>query len=314
MNNILFVGGAGFIGSNLIKTFIKNREFNVFVFETPFANISRISIYENNVTLIRGFLSDYDLLHSVIKDYRIQTVVHLVSTLIPGSTYDDYKREFENIIFPTVRLMSLCAEKKIKFVYFSSGGTVYGNDVNEKFNELDALAPISYYGLSKQIIENSILFDHRSKSLRYLIIRPSNPFGSGQALHANQGLIAVAISKILSDEPIAVWGDGTSIRDYIYIDDLSDAFFQLIDKNVENDTINIGSGFGYSIHDIIARLKNIAGDGIKVKYENSRSVDVTKMVLDITKLHSYIDVNHTPLETGMRKFYDQIKMILKNEG
>jgi len=178
---------------------------------------------------------------------------------------------------------------------------------------LDALAPISYYGLSKQIIENSILFDHRSKSLRYLIIRPSNPFGSGQALNANQGLIAVAIGKILANEPIVVWGDGNSIRDYIYIDDLSNAFFQLIDKNVENDTINIGSGFGYSVHDIIARLKNIAGDGIKVKYENSRSVDVNKMILDITKLHSYIDVIHTPLETGMRKFYDQIKILLKNE-
>jgi len=314
MNNILFVGGAGFIGSNLIKSFIKDTEYNVFVFETPFANLSRIANLNDKITLIRGFLSDYDLLNSVIKDYRIQTVVHLVSTLIPGSTYDDYKREFENIIFPSVRLMNLCAERKIMFVYFSSGGTVYGNDLNERFKELDVLAPISYYGLSKQIIENSILFEHRSKSLRYLIIRPSNPFGSGQALNANQGLIAVAIGKILANEPIAVWGDGNSIRDYIYIDDLSDAFYQLITKNVENDTINIGSGFGYSIHDIIARLKNIAGDGIKVKYENSRSVDVSKMVLDITKLHSYIDVSHTPLEVGMRKYFNQIKLMLKNEG
>ena len=128
MNNILFIGGAGFIGSNLIKSFIHNTEYKVFVYETTFANTSRISIYEDKITFIQGLLSDYDLLSTVIVDYRIQTVVHLVSTLIPGSTYDDYKREFENIIFPTVRLMNLCAEKQIKFVYFSSGGTVYGND------------------------------------------------------------------------------------------------------------------------------------------------------------------------------------------
>jgi len=313
MKNILFIGGAGFIGSNLIKQFIQNTEYNVFVFETPFANTSQISIYENKITLIQGFLSDYDLLSSVILDYKIDIVVHLVSTLIPGSTYDDYKREFENVIFPSVRLMSLCAVKKVKFVYFSSGGTVYGNDVNERFNELDALVPISYYGLSKQILENSILFENRTENLRFLILRPSNPFGPGQAIHANQGLIAVAIGKILADEPIEIWGDGNSIRDYIYIDDLCEAFFQLIDKNVENNIINIGSGFGYSINDIIGRLKNIVGDNFNVKYENSRTVDVTRMVLDITKLHTYIDVKHTPLEIGMRKFYNYIKMTLKNE-
>jgi len=115
MKNILFIGGAGFIGSNLVKSFLQNGEYNIFVFETPFANISRILIQDNKITLIRGFLSDYDLLNSVLKDYKIQTVVHLVSTLIPGSSYDDYKREFENIIFPSVRLMSLCAEKMINF-------------------------------------------------------------------------------------------------------------------------------------------------------------------------------------------------------
>lgn len=310
MINILFIGGAGFIGSNLIKAFVDNRKYNVFVFETTFANISQISEYKENITIIRGFLSDYDLLSTVLVDFKIHTVVHLVSTLIPGSTYDDYKREFETVIFPTVRLMSFCAEKQIKFVYFSSGGTVYGNDLRDKFDESDTLAPISYYGLSKQILESSILFENRCRNLNYLIIRPSNPFGHGQALNGNQGLIAVAIGKILANEPIVVWGDGNSIRDYIYIDDLADAFFQLIDKRVINDTINIGSGFGYTINDIIARLQNIVGDSINVKYEGSRTVDVSRMVLDITKLQSYIEVKHTPLEVGMKAFYDHIKLKL----
>lgn len=307
MKNILFIGGAGFIGSNLIRPFISNPQYKVFVYETPLANISKIAPCGNEITIIRGFLSDYDLLSTLILENKIDKVVHLVSSLIPGSTYDDYKREYENIIFPTIKLMSFCAGKKIEFIYFSSGGTVYGNDSNEKFKEEDTLAPISYYGLSKQIIENSILFENRISKLRYLIIRPSNPFGPGQALNANQGLIAVAIGKLLSNEELVIWGDGNSVRDYMYIDDLSDSFFQLINTNIENDIINIGSGFGYSINDIIEHLNAIVSEDVKVRYEKSRLVDVSRMVLDITKLHSYINVKHTPLALGIKQFYDFIK-------
>lgn len=309
--NILFIGGAGFIGSNLIKPFIKNNEYNIFVYEPLFANISQIENDKKNITLIRGTLADYNLLSAIIIDHDIQTVVHLVSTLIPGSSYDDYKREFENVIFPSVRLMELCAKRNVKFVYFSSGGTIYGNNSNEEFKEPDRPAPISYYGLSKQILEDSILFENRRGNLCYLIIRPSNPFGFGQSLNGSQGFIAVSIGKILANEPIIVWGDGSSVRDYIYIDDLADSFFQLINNNIENETINIGSGFGYSINEIIAQLKKIAGDVFKVKYESSRSVDVSRMILDITKLKTYINVKHTPLEEGMQVFFNCIKTILK---
>ncbi|RZL40863.1 MAG: NAD-dependent epimerase/dehydratase family protein [Pedobacter sp.] len=307
MKNILFIGGAGFIGSNLIKPFVMGAQYNVFVYETPLANVSKISSFEGKMTLIRGFLSDYDFLTTLVLENKIDKVVHLVSTLIPGSTYDDYKREYENIIFPTIKLMSFFADRKIEFIYFSSGGTVYGNDSNEKFKEDDLLAPISYYGLSKQMIENSILFENRVSKLRYLIIRPSNPFGPGQTLNGNQGLIAVAIGKILSKEELIIWGDGNSVRDYMYIDDLSDAFFQLINSNIENDIINMGSGFGYSINDIIEHLNAVVIEDVKVRYEKSRSVDVSRMVLDITKLHSYISVQHTPLAIGIKQFYDFIK-------
>lgn len=312
MKNILFIGGAGFIGSNLMSPFLNNSGYKVFVIETPLANISKLSIYKDKITLIRGFLSDFDLLQTVIIEHKIQKIVHLVSTLIPGSSYSDYKKEYENVIFPTVKLMGLCAEREIEFVYFSSGGTVYGDDSAEKFKESDTLAPISYYGLSKQIIENSILFENRSKKLDYLIIRPSNPFGPGQNLNSGQGLIAVAIGKILSNEPLVIWGDGNSVRDYMHIDDLSDSFFNLIDSNVKNDIINIGSGFGYSINDIIVQLNSIFEEDVKVVYEKSRIVDVSNMVLDISKLHSYVKVKHTPINIGIKQFYEYIKIEITN--
>lgn len=309
--NILFIGGAGFIGSNLIHTFVKDDKYRIFVFEPTFANTGRLADIDEKVTIIRGAIADFDLLKCVIEDHRINIIVHLVSTLIPGSTYEDFKREFENVVFPTSRLMELCADKKVKFIYFSSGGTVYGNSVQgEKFKETDHLAPISYYGLTKQIIESNILFENRRGKLDYLIVRPSNPFGKGQSLHGNQGFIAVALGKILAGDPIEVWGDGTSVRDYIYIDDLADAFYKMVDNGVNNEIVNIGSGFGYSVNDIIGRLHHCIDIPFEVNYKESRSVDVNSMVLDITKLHELVDVKHTHLEDGIKKFYEYIKTLI----
>ncbi len=111
--------------------------------------------------------------------------------------------------------MDYCASNHIEFVFLSSGGTVYGVK-GGVISENEPVAPISYYGLSKVQIEDLINFYHRRYNLNYLILRPSNPYGFGQNLYGKQGLIAVIIGKILSKESIVVFGDGTTIRDYIY--------------------------------------------------------------------------------------------------
>ena len=244
--NILFIGGAGFIGSNLIKALDKDK-YVITVVEPENAFIDRLDC--QNVNLYRGSLDDINFIEDVILKQNIEIIIHLVSTLIPGSNYEDYKREYKNVIFPTIELMEICAKKRIRFVYFSSGGTVYGNrnDVLP-FEETDPMTPISYYGWSKQMMENSILFMHRTVGLDYLIIRPSNPYGHGQNLYGKQGIVAVAIGKILKDEQIEVWGDGSAVRDYIYVDDLARIFVKLIEGNVHCTTLNIGSGRGYSVY------------------------------------------------------------------
>lgn len=311
MKKILFLGGAGFIGSNLIRSFL-NRTSNleISVLEPTFANVGRLD--GMNVQIYRGELSDIDFLQSIIEANNIDTVVHLVATIIPGSTFEDYKREYQQVIFPTIELMEVCAQRHITFVYFSSGGTVYGNRTDLKpFVETDSMAPISYYGWSKQMMENSIQYVHRTAGLKYLILRPSNPYGHGQNIHARQGLIAVAMGKILAAEPIEVWGNGSNIRDYIYIDDLAEAVVQLLEKNVYNTTVNIGSGEGASINDIIHILRDVVEEEVKVDYKPARSVDVSHMILDTTRLKSYINMEFTPLKDGIELFYNDIKEKLK---
>lgn len=305
MKNILFIGGAGFIGSNIIREF-DLANYSIHVLEPE--NVNTFRLDGIHVEVHRGSLADIDAIRLLIDKYKIQTIVHLVSTLIPGSTYEDYKREFKNVIFPSIELMEICANLNIKFVYFSSGGTVYGNRNDMKpFHEGDDMSPISYYGWSKQMMENSILFKHRTAGLNYLIVRPSNPYGHGQNIHAKQGLVAVAIGKILEGLPMEVWGDGSSIRDYIYIDDLARIFRQLIEREVNNMTLNIGSGRGYSVNDVLAFLKIVSGVDYKIEYKNPRPVDVSNMVLDVENLKKYVDIEFTPFMDGVKAFYDEEK-------
>ena len=307
MNNILFLGGAGFIGSNLIRTLIGRKDdIKVYVLEPSFANISRLDGME--VQVFRGTLQDIDFVQSIIEANHIDTIVHLVATIIPGSTFEDYKREYQQVIFPTIELMQYCAQKDIKFVYFSSGGTVYGNRTDmTPFKETDSMAPISYYGWSKQMMENSILYVHRTAGLKYLIVRPSNPYGHGQNIHAKQGLIAVALGKILAGDPIVVWGDGSNVRDYIYIDDLCEVLCQLLEEDVCNTTLNIGSGVGASINDIIQVLRDVVREEVQVEYQPARKVDVSHMILDTTHLKQYVNVEFTSLVDGVTRFYRDVK-------
>lgn len=304
-NNILFIGGGGFIGSTLIRNLYKQHraDCEIYVIEPTNANIKRLDGLD--VHIYRGSLGDFDFVYDVIATCGITTVVHLVSTMVPGSSFEDYKSEFENVIFPTVRLMRLCGEKGIKFVFFSSGGTIYGEHKSDiPFVESDPNEPICYYGLSKQVIENSIIFEHRTSGLQYLILRPSNSYGPGQNLYGNQGLIAVSLGRILSGQPITVWGDGKSVRDYIHIDDLSFVFCRLLESGVANETINIGSGIGYSINDIISYLKECTCQKICVEYTAERKGDVSNMILNIDKLKSYIpNLSLKPLKEGILEFY-----------
>lgn len=305
MTNILFIGGAGFIGSNLIR-FLDKEKYCITVVEPEGVNIDRLDGLD--VNLLYGSLDDINFIKECIGQQKIHILVHLVSTLIPGSSYEEYKREYKDVIFPSIELMEHCAQIGVRFVYFSSGGTVYGNRNDVwPFSETDAMNPISYYGWSKQMMENSIQFMHRTVGLDYLILRPSNPFGHGQNLYGKQGLVAVAIGKLLNNEEIEVWGDGSSVRDYIYIDDLARIFAMLIEGNIHNTTLNVGSGRGYSVNDVLAFLKIVSGTDMKIVYLNPRPVDVSNMVLNTTKLKEVISYEITPFMDGVRNFYEESK-------
>ena len=300
---VLLLGGAGFIGSHLVSVLSLRGEHAVSVLEPVSAPVDRI--LHLPVHLYRGMLSDIGLLESILEQEDIQIVIHLVSTLVPGCDFADFEKEFEQVIAPSLRLMEICSKRHVKLVFFSSGGTVYGErSTLAPFSEEETLAPISHYGWAKQMMEESIRYMHRTQGLRYLILRPSNAYGPGQNLHGRQGLIAVALGKALRNEAVSVWGDGIAVRDYIYIDDLVQATLSLIEQEAAfGQTFNIGSGIGYSVNDILLILKEVSGLKVPVNYLPARQEDVSHVILAIDKIRKMIDFRPISIQDGIKQFF-----------
>jgi len=295
--NILLLGGNGFLGKNLTRELAQNASFSVSVYD-----ISEAKDKIGGVKYYIGSLDETEKICEIMQKEQINVLVHMISTIIPGSTIEQYIKNCQIVQLGTIPLMDYCAKNGVELVYLSSGGTVYGVK-GGVISENEPVAPISYYGLSKIQIEDLINFYHRRYDLNYLILRPSNPYGHGQNLYGKQGLIAVILGRILKGEPITVFGDGEVVRDYIYIDDFTYYVSELISKGILNETINIGSGKGYTINQIVETVDEVAKEKIIVNHVDARKDDVPKLILDTTRLHNFVQHENVSLIEGIRRFY-----------
>lgn len=300
-NNILLIGGSGFIGLKLIEQ-LAIKECKIVLLIRSSNDMDVFKEFFDRIDIIYGTLHDFELIQTTIISKKIDTIIHLASSLIPSSNFDEYLNEMTFVIYPTMRLLPLFAHQNCKLYYFSSGGVVYGNSDNVIFNENDKTCPINYYGMSKKIMEESILFESRNSNLKYIILRPSNPYGIGQNFNGKQGLIAVAIGSLLNKRELEIWGDGTIVRDYIYIDELINSVIAIILSSEVNQIYNIGSGIGYSINDIIEIINKNSLNKLNVKYITKRKVDTPKIILDTTKFKNNFSIKSVSIEEGIKCF------------
>lgn len=305
--NILIFGSTGFIGRNIVEKLL-DTECSIVLFVRDSSKVPKHFYGHNSIIIVKTDLKDITSVKKTIADHGINIVIHLASSLIPSSTPEEFNRELNEIIMPTYALLEYLSEKSIKIIFFSSGGTIYGNIKEEIVKEDHALQPINYYGYGKLMIENHLQFLNRTKNLSFLILRPSNVYGKYQRLEAKQGFIAVAIGHALSDSPVEIWGDGETVRDYIDVEDLALLTNKIINSNINNKIINVGSGQGTSLNQIIKYLETTIGKKIKVSYKKSRNIDVDRMVLDIQKLQSYFDYEPKNIQKGIEDFLTLLRL------
>jgi UDP-glucose 4-epimerase len=303
--NVLILGGNGFIGSHLVDRLLMEGH-SVRVFDK---NPEPYRKALANVDYHLGEFGNRGLLLQALD--RIDIVVHLISTTLPKTSNDDPVFDVQSNVIETLFLLEQCVSKGIKKVVFaSSGGTVYGIPKTLPVQEDNQTNPICSYGISKLAIEKYLILFKQLYNLDFTIIRPSNPFGSRQNPFGIQGAIPVFLGKILRKETIQIWGTGDVIRDFIYIEDLVDAFYRSIINVTDSHIFNIANGKGYSLNDLLAIISGVIGQKVSVNYTKSRTYDVPEIYLDITRAKKQLGWEPlTSLEDGIKLTWDFIKKI-----
>lgn len=297
--NILVIGGNGFIGSHLIDyLLIKGHTVRVFDisyerFRKPLANVDyRISTLDNIPDLYEALLG-------------IDIIFHLASSSVPSTSNIDTVSDIKKNLIPTLNILNLSIKIGLKrIVYFSSGGAVYGNPLTMPINEEHPLNPISSYGIVKATIEMYLSLYQRMYDLKPLILRPSNAYGPRQGHFIAQGVISTFLQKVKMNEKIIVYGDGNSVKDYIYIKDLINLTYNLSFSN-KVGVFNVGSGKGTTINQIIDQIEKTTKRKLKINNVKKQIYDVDHFVLDISKTTNILGAYPlTSLEKGVSETWN----------
>ncbi|BCO09746.1 NAD-dependent dehydratase [Desulfolithobacter dissulfuricans] len=280
---VLVLGGNGFIGSHVVDHLLA-KGVKVRIFDRSKAR------YRSSLNNVDYRLAPFDDVPALAESLEgIDVVYHFVSTTVPSTSNLDPISDIGGNLVGTVRLLQLMVQKRVRrIVFLSSGGTVYGIPDVVPIPESHPLRPVCSYGVVKIAIENYLHMFGHLHGLEYVILRASNPYGERQGHKGVQGVIGTFAAKVLAGEPIEVWGDGSIVRDFIYIGDLADLCVRA-GCTGGSGIVNAGSGIGYSIKDVINVLSKVSSRDVQVCYREGRPFDVPRVVLDITKAREWFD-------------------------
>ncbi|MER2104540.1 MAG: NAD-dependent epimerase/dehydratase family protein [Pseudomonas atacamensis] len=301
--NCLVLGGSGFIGTNLCIAW-RSRVRSVRAFSRQPLMIDGVDSF------VGDFLNSQDLIAAV---KGIDVVYHLVSTNTPASANASPLGDVQENVVQTLKLMEACRGAGVRrIVFVSSGGTVYGDAVVVPTPEGSLEQPISAYGISKLAIEKYIALYERLYGITAIVLRVSNPYGPYQYGRKQQGVIGTFISKTLKGEDIEIWGDGSVVRDYIYIDDVVDALLKTIQYPGKSRVFNIGSSIGVALNDIVTVLAELMPEEPRLIYREARGVDVVVSILDCSLAKRELDWQpYNDLRSGISK---TLSWFHKNDG
>ncbi len=298
---ILVLGGNGFIGKNLCK-YISSMGHDVISFDMDYGFRE-----STKITYVKGdFFQDDDLI-PYLKD--VDVVFHAISTINPGNSNNKYMQGYTHDFLQSVKLCDLSKQYHFKIIYLSSGGTVYGFQTHMPIDEETLAIPINHYGNLKLCIENTFRTFNKQFNTNVIIARIANPYGPGQDYSKGVGFIDAALKRAINNQTIEIWGDGTVIRDYIYIDDVCHMLASLIYYEGKESVFNISSNSGVSQNEIIKIIHKMVPD-ISVKYLPARSVDVPAIILNNTKILSVCKEQCIEIEEGITKYYKYLQNLI----
>jgi UDP-glucose 4-epimerase len=305
----LVTGGNGFIGTHLVDLLVAEGHTVRVLDRYP-------SRFRTDRPEVEYQCGDLENLHEVEEAVKgIDWVFHLAYSTVPQSSNDDPVHDIRSNLAATVQFLNECVKEKIrKFVFISSGGTVYGTPRTSPISEDHPNDPICSYGITKLAIEKYLHLFEQIHGLKYVVTRISNPYGELQNPNAKQGAVGVFLGHVARNQPITIWGDGEVVRDYIYIGDtvrglLSAAKYEP-SQHSDPRIFNIGCGRGRSLNEIVSAIREVVGPQIEVRYTEARAVDVPENVLDISRAEKYLGWKpEVELTEGIRASWNWIKSL-----
>jgi UDP-glucose 4-epimerase len=278
------IGGGGFIGSELARQLVASGRDVAVLGRSP-APANPLPAAARYVV---GDYGDEDILAQIARS--ADEVVHLAYATVPQASYADPYSDITANLPPTVRLFRALSDARVgRVAFLSSGGTVYGPTSAALITEDEPTHPISPYGITKLALEKYARMLFTTEGLPVIVVRPANAYGERQTARGGQGFVAAAIDAILRGEPVSVYGEQGTVRDYVHVSDVARAVLAALEHGEPGSVYNIGTGVGHSNFDVLAALKPLAvaaGNDVVARIAPPRPFDVPRNVLDSGRLRA----------------------------
>ncbi len=312
---ILVTGGAGYIGSHMVKE-LRERKSDVVVYD----NLSTGHIESvGDAPFVKGDLFDVELLRKTIRDFKVDSVIHFAAYSLVGESMSNPAKYYHNNVAGTLSLLDAMIAENVKYLVFSSSAATYGDCGNDLITEDSPQNPTSVYGQTKLMMEQFMSDYDKAYGMKYVALRYFNAAGAhrlgeiGEA-HKPESHLIPLILQVASGQRdyIGVFGedyptrDGTCIRDYIHITDLADAHIRALDYlkvGGKSTHYNLGNGNGFSVMEVIDTVEKVTGEKISRKIEGRRAGDPATLVASSEKIKK---------ELGWSPRYDTLEEIVSS--
>ena len=323
---ILVVGGAGYIGSHMIKRF-QDTDYQIEVLD----NLSTgFEVNTQNYKLHVCDLSNKDQVHQILKDNNYESIMHFASFINVGESYIYPKKYYDNNVINTLNLLDCMVDLKISNFIFSSTAAVYGEPSSTPIKEDQNIAPVNPYGNTKAIVEKILKDYDEAYGLKYISLRYFNACGAhidgtiGERHDPETHLIPLILQSASGRrKDLKVYGDdydtkdGTCVRDYIHVMDLADAHLSSLEKLIKNqksDIYNIGNNQGFSVKEIISMAEKVTQSKIPYEITSRRKGDPSELIADNKKISENLNwsANYSDLQTILETAWEWEKRLSRS--
>ena len=302
--NILVTGGAGFIGSHIVDSYIKNNHKVIVIddmsrgrkdFINPKAIFHQVSISDPRLV-------------EIIKSEKIEVINHHAAQISVSDSVKNPVKDAESNIIGTLQLLQNAVECGVRrFIFASTGGAIYGEQDYFPAREDHPKKPTSPYGLSKLSVEGYLRFYKEQYGFNSVIFRYGNVFGPRQDPNGEAGVVAIFYSRLLKGQAPVINGDGEQTRDYIYVKDVVRA--NLLALNISNsDIFNVGTGRETSVNELTRLILQIAKSDIAAQASSKNEFEQRRSSLDNEKVRESLNWSpETSLEEGLSETFNYFK-------